>query len=187
MTTIVAVKKGKRICLASDSLSVFGHEKETPGRQVDSNPKWIHAGKNTIGISGHHSWKLLLSAYFSKKKIPVWETPEEVFEAVVKLHHHLKEHCFFTPPNLRYLPVESSEFQLLVVNPHGIFEVEHSRTVRQHLYFTAIGTGEEYALGAISAIYEHIGDPEEIARIGIETAAEFDSKTCLPLHTKVFI
>lgn len=52
-------------------------------------------------------------------------------------------------------PLESSNFGLLIVNSHGIFEADHLGVVRQHKHFFAIGTGEEYALGAIKAVYDH--------------------------------
>ena len=61
--------------------------------------------------------------------------------------------------------------------------MDHVRVVRQFKHFFAIGTGEEYALGAIKAVYDLIDNPEEIAKIGIEASAQFDRKTELPLCT----
>lgn len=84
--------------------------------------------------------------------------------------------------SLILVPFESSEFQLLIVNSYGIFEIEYSRMVRQCAMFGAIGTGEEYALGAISAVYDKIDSSQEIALHGLEAAAEFDKKTSLPAY-----
>lgn len=184
MTTICAVKKGKRLCIASDTLTLFGSRKEISGKHVYGEGKIIQVGSNYIGTSGHASWGLILNHYFSKQKVALeWQTAEHIFEIFSTLHQHLKEDYFFTPPPTRYAPLESSEFGILIINSYGIFEIDYQRTVRQHLYFSAIGMGEEYALGAIKAVYDLIDDPEEIAKVGIEAAAQFDRKTDLALIT----
>lgn len=185
MTTVAAVKKGKRLCLASDSLSTFGSRKEEGGNHVHEEGKFIEIGPNCVGISGHPSWSLVLTNYFSRKKsLSLWKTPDQIFELFNGMHEELKERYYLSPPHLKFLSFESSELQLLIVNSCGIFEVEYSRVVRQYNTYSAIGTGEDYALGAMSAIYDMTSDPEDIAKIGIEAAAQFDRKTGLPLFTR---
>lgn len=187
MTTIVAIKKEKRICIASDTLTLFGVRKEIAGKHVYDEGKILQIGDNFVGIAGHPSWKLILRRYFSKKKpISTWKTADEVFEVFNTLHRHLKDLYYLDPSYSKYEPVESSEFELLVANSHGIFEVDYLRVVRQYHRFSAIGTGEEYALGAIKALYNSLDDVEEIAKIGIEAAAQFDRKTALPLRVQCF-
>ncbi len=182
MTTIVAVKKGKRVCLACDTLSIFGSRKEIMGSQVCGKGKILQIGENYIAAAGHHSWDLALSHYFSKNKNQMkWNTAEQIFEVFTVMHHKLKNNYYLIPPNLDFLAFESSEYELLLINPHGIFEVEYSRTVRQYSRFSAIGTGEDYALGSIQSVYSQVKDPKEIAKIAIEAAAQFDRKTELPI------
>jgi ATP-dependent HslUV protease, peptidase subunit HslV len=184
MTTLAAVKKGKRLCLASDGMGIFGSRKEEFGKHVYKKGKWIAIGPNLVGISGHASWSLVLANYFSRRgTIPIWKTTDQIFELFNRIHEELKSEYYLTPPHLDYLPFESSEFQMLIINTYGIFEVEHSRVVRQYTKYTAIGTGEEYALGAISSVYDTIEDPQEIAQIAIAAASEFDRKTALPVQT----
>lgn len=121
--------------------------------------------------------------YFSKQTIiPLWENSEQIYEIFNELHKDLKNSYYLTPPDLKFLPFESSEFQLIIINTSGIFEVEYSRVVRQYHKYTAIGTGEDYALGAISSVYNLLEDSEEIVKIGIEAAAQFDRKTETPIH-----
>ncbi len=183
MTTIAAVKKGKRLCIASDTLTRFGSRKEIAEKHVYGNGKIIKIGPNFIGFSGHPSWELILNHYFSKKKnISSWETANQIFEIFNIFHHHLKEDYFLTFSSSRYVPVETSEFEFLIINSCGIFEVDYARVVRHHLYFSAMGTGEDYALGAIKAVFDLIKDPEEIVKIGIKAAAQFDRKTDLPIQ-----
>ncbi|MCH9626289.1 MAG: hypothetical protein S4CHLAM123_14850 [Chlamydiales bacterium] len=184
MTTIAAVKKGQRLCIAADTLACFGSRKEIAEKHVYDNGKIVQIGQNFVGFAGHPSWELILNHYFSKKKnILTWETADHIFEAFNTFHQHLKKKYFLAPSPARYVPLECSDFEFLIVNSHGIFEVDYVRVVRQHKYFSAIGSGEEYALGAIKAVYESIDDPEEMAKTAIGAAAQFDSKTALPLQT----
>lgn len=184
MTTICAVKKGKRLCIASDSLALFGSRKEIAGKHVYDG-KIIQIGQNYVGISGHPSWELILNHYFSQKRNNLeWKTTDQIFEIFNTLHQRLKDHYFLNFSSARYIPLECSNLGILIINSHGIFEVDYVRVVRQHKLFFAIGTGEEYALGAIKAVYDLIDDPKEIAKIGVEAAAQFDKKTSLPLSMR---
>lgn len=182
MTTIAAVKKGNKLCLASDTLMTLGNRKEVADQHVSNKGKIIQIGPNYLGSSGHASWGLVLSHYFSKKKVPEWKTEKEIFEVFTLMHEELKEKYFLHPPTLSYLPFESSEFCFLIINRHGIFEIEYSRAVRKYSRFSAIGTGEEYALGAIQAVYDQFEDPEEIAKIGVQAGVHFDRQSELPIQ-----
>lgn len=184
MTTVAAVKKGRRLCIASDSLALFGSRKEIDGKHVYGKGKIIQVGSNYIGMSGHPAWGLILNYYFLKlKRIPEWKMADQIFEFFCEMHQALKNNYFLDCKQSNFLPFEDSAYELLIINPNGIFEVEYSRLVRQYSKFSAIGTGEDYALGAIKAIYDKIDDPMEIAKIGIEAAAQFDRKTEIPVHT----
>lgn len=184
MTTICAVKKGKRLCIASDTLTLFGSRKEVAEKHVFDHGKIIRIGSNFVGICGHPSWELILNQYFKQiDNSTEWKTADQIFEIFNILHQRLKDHYFLNSFPSRYIPLECSNFEILIINPHGIFEVDYVRVVRQYKYFSAIGTGEEYALGAIKAVYDLITDPEEIVKIAIEAAAQFDRKTDLPLQT----
>lgn len=184
MTTVVAIRKGQRLCIASDTLALFGSRKETAQKHVYDNGKIIQIGPNFVGMTGHSSWELILKHYFFKKNsIQEWQTVDQIFEIFSVLHRHLKEIYFLHLSYSRYEPLESSNFGILIMNRYGIFEIDYLKVVRQHSRFSAIGTGEEYALGAIEALYNKTEDPEELAKIGIEAAAQFDRKTGLPLIT----
>jgi ATP-dependent protease HslVU (ClpYQ) peptidase subunit len=78
---------------------------------------------------------------------------------------------------------ETSRMNVLIVNPHGIFAVGVLRTVNEYKRFTATGSGCDFAVGAMRAVYEdETKSAEDIAKIGIEVAAEFDDATALPMN-----
>lgn len=184
MTTVVAVKKGNGICIGSDGLTLFGHRREVAGRHVVGNGKIIQVGNQWVGFSGDASWGLVLSHYFAGCKAKDWKDEGEIFDVVSGLHRALKERYFFIPPTLSFLPFESSEFHLLIVNRWGIFDVDYARVVRKFTQFHAIGTGDGYALGAMQAVFGMVESAEEVAEEGLRAACRFDRKSEGPLFLR---
>lgn len=76
---------------------------------------------------------------------------------------------------------ETSRMSAVVASPRGIFGITPSRDVESFPRFWAIGSGTEYALGAMFALYSRSDDVEEIARAGVEAGAEFDDASDLPV------
>jgi ATP-dependent HslUV protease, peptidase subunit HslV len=181
MTTIAAVKKGKKICIGCDSLTVFGRRKEKNSQLQLNDGKIISHGSLHIGFSGSAVWHEVIDNYFKRvKKKYNFEDVDSTYLEMLKLHKSLKENYYLTPQYNEGDIFESSEFLILFVNSHGIFEVDWMRNVRKYSQFAAIGTGDEYALGAMKAIYDSEDDPKIIVKKGIEAAAKFDKKTELP-------
>jgi ATP-dependent HslUV protease, peptidase subunit HslV len=183
MTTIAAVKKGKRLCLAADTMTLLGDQKDAYKKQIKKREKIIRLGDNYLGSTGHTSWGLILSQYFSKNDIPAWKTQDEIFDVFLEVHKKLKESYYLYSSTESLHPFASSEFSFLLINRYGIFEIEPNRAVYAHPLFAAIGSGEQYALGAIHALYDKESDPQYIAKRAIQVAAHFDQKTALPIHT----
>jgi ATP-dependent protease HslVU (ClpYQ) peptidase subunit len=59
------------------------------------------------------------------------------------------------------------------------------RDVESFPRFWAIGSGTDYALGAMLVMYARSDEVEEIARAGVEAGAEFDDGSELPVITHV--
>ena len=55
------------------------------------------------------------------------------------------------------------------------------REVFEYSQFWAAGTGREFALGAMQALYSRLPTAEAIARAGIEAGALFDKNSALPM------
>jgi ATP-dependent protease HslVU (ClpYQ) peptidase subunit len=75
---------------------------------------------------------------------------------------------------------ESSKMESLIVNSHGIFKTYELRSVQQFIYFAAIGSGAQYALGALYALYDRFDSAEEVAREALKAVVEFDDSSGLP-------
>jgi ATP-dependent HslUV protease, peptidase subunit HslV len=69
----------------------------------------------------------------------------------------------------------------MIVNPSGVFAVYSMREVFEFDRFWAIGSGRDFALGAMYTIYGKARGAAEIARAGVMAGAEFDTGTAEPI------
>lgn len=179
MTTVAAAIKGGKICIGSDSLTLLGHQKETDPATA-SGEKVVAIGSSYIGIAGDAVWTDVLRHYFETKRGRLFSCLT-IYETVLEMHNSLKDDYFLDPRKESADPVEPSEFSLLIVNEHGIFNVDWRRTVRQHRRFSAIGTGDEYALGAMQVLFDTLPTAAELVHKAVEVAAHFDARSAPPV------
>jgi ATP-dependent protease HslVU (ClpYQ) peptidase subunit len=78
-------------------------------------------------------------------------------------------------------PYEATHIDALICNHTGIFGIYSLREVTEYTRFWAIGSGSEYALGAMFALYDRLKSAEDIARAGVEAGSEFNTASALPL------
>src|SRR6266496_5513797 len=102
-------------------------------------------------------------------------------ETFRKLHPTLKEQHFLNPKEEEDDPYESTQVTALVANENGIFGVYSMREVFEYTQYWAVGSGREFALGAMYAKYPRLKTAGAIARAGIEAGATFDRNSGLPM------
>ncbi len=183
MTTIVAVKKDGYVSIAADTLTMWGSTKESSNHIVN-HEKILQFQDNYLAFTGSSSFKLVVSHWLNKtKKKPNFDSIETIFDAWLKFHVQLKENYFLRPEDEDDEAFETSRMNVLIANPKGIFAIGVSRDVTEYNKFTASGSGYNYAVGAMQAVYDdQAKSAEDIARIGIEVAAEFDDASALPMN-----
>ena len=182
MTTIAVVKKNGHTAIAADTLTKWGTGKESAA-YIANNNKIVAAGDTFIGASGSATFKTIMHDYFARAKTKArFGSTLEIFRTWQAFHEVLKDEYFLVTTSDKDDSLESSRFDVLLANPHGIFGVGAHRTVQEYVKFYAIGSGTDVALGAMYGVYD---DPkrsaEDIARFAIEAAAEFDDATGLPV------
>ncbi len=180
MSTIAVVKKNGYAVIITDSLTTCGTEKES-AEYIVNHSKLVQAGDNFLGISGATSAKLMIRDFFSKNSVKgKLNNVESIFRVWVQLHQILKEDYFLNPEEDSDDTVESSRMDVLIANPSGIFGVSAHRAVQEFTKFFAYGSGAEYAMGAMYLAYKGENSAEEVATLGIQAAAEFDTQTSPP-------
>ncbi|MDQ1363724.1 MAG: hypothetical protein QG652_1586 [Pseudomonadota bacterium] len=185
MSTIVAVQKNGKAVIAADSLTTFGDLRM--GVPYDaSSDKIQNYGHGTdagyFGIVGSAAHALVMESVLKDKKVKIdFSDRMAVFETFRKLHPVLKDKYFLKTKDEDDDPYEATHIDALICNPNGIFGIYSLREVSQYARFWAIGSGSEYALGAMFALYDRLKSPEDIARAGVEAGCEFNTASSLPL------
>jgi ATP-dependent protease HslVU (ClpYQ) peptidase subunit len=184
MTTITVVKKAGIAAIAADTLTKWGSAKET-ATYIANSEKILKVGPSYVAVTGNATFKMILRDYFQENADQIeLNNPAEIFKTWNRLHAALKDRYFLLPEEDKEDALESSRMDVLIVNPNGIFGVSGHRTVQEFSRFYAYGSGSDYALGALWALYERPNlSALQIARQAIEAAAEFDDGTALPLQS----
>jgi ATP-dependent protease HslVU (ClpYQ) peptidase subunit len=170
VSTIVAVIKHNRACIAADSLTSFGDTRQ-PAEFVSDYEKIIAvADDNYIGIVGSAAHHLVMQNLLQKHADKVdFSDRFHIFESMRQLHPVLKEEYFL------------NRVDALLMNRGGIFGLYSLREVDHYTRFWAVGSGAEFALGAMQVAYDLLDDADAIARAGVEAGACFDSGSALPM------
>ncbi|WP_035051431.1 MFS transporter [Andreprevotia chitinilytica] len=181
MTTVVVVKKGNEVAIAADSQSTFGDTRLSAAFDTKWN-KIFKAHGGYFSICGSAAHDLVLQAALKKAKTLDFTSRMAIFDSFRKLHPKLKEEYFLKPDEEEDEAYESSQMTVLLANPHGIYGVFSLREVYEFERYWAIGSGRDYAIGAMHAVYDRDDlTAADIAKIGVETGCTFDVASSLPM------
>ena len=181
MSIVVVVKKAGKAVIAADTLYGFGNTNVPV--IYNSAPEKIFKFENSfIGTVGAPAHDNVLQHLFRKHKSKIsFNGRNEIFDTYLKIHSILKDEYFLKTSENEEDEYESSRIDGLITNPYGIFGIYSMREVYEFERFWAIGSGMDYALGAMYANYECFDEPEMIAEIAIKAACEFDDGCGLPM------
>jgi ATP-dependent protease HslVU (ClpYQ) peptidase subunit len=184
MSTIVAVRKERSIAIAGDSQTGIG-DLVLPG-SMRLYPRKIHniAGAyiGIVGSTAHHS--VLRSLANSQPDMFNFQSADAVFETLRAIYPLLRdEYYLLAKEDHQDQEYESSQMDGLIISKAGLFSFESYREVSEFNSFWATGSGREYALGALDAIYETAQSAKAIAEIAVRAACKFDSGSGLPLES----
>ena len=181
MTTCVVVRKDNQIAIAADSLVTFGDTRLSSAYEV--NQKIFPIGSSYVTLAGTAAhfpvMRKLLTEMGDECKLG---NRDEVFATFSRVHQILKENYFLNVKEDEDDPYESSQITSLIANPQGIYGVYSYREVFSFDRFWGIGSGRNFALGAMYAAYEGPLDARAIAEIGVKAGAEFDKSSAAPFQ-----
>jgi len=184
MTTLVVVKKEGVAAIAADTLTKWGSMKESADYVVNHG-KILQVGDSLIAVTGYTTFISILKEYFDQPDVEAdFLGVAGIFRTWQLLHATLKDRYFLQSGEDKDDDIESSQMDVLIANPRGIFGVAEHRSVQEFSRFYAYGSGSELAMGAMFALYSSPMSAEQIARRAIEAAAEFDDRTGLPVHAR---
>ena len=173
MTVAVAVRKQDRLVLAADALVHFGGQRFVPR---NTRARKIHRiGESLIAWAGWSLYAELLTAHLSVQEPPPLSTEAEVFTFFVQFWRAMQANYTYLQgtPEAGH-PFANLDSTFLLVNPSGIYRVAGDMDVTTFTEYSAIGSGSQYALGALSVLYDQLDDPAAIARRAVEVGIDFD-------------
>ncbi len=181
MSTVVIVRKNNSACIAADSLTSFGDTKQASEFVVNSD-KIMQFNNFHLGVVGSTAHSLVLKSLFEHHADKINFTSQlAIFDSLRLLHPILKEEYFLNGKEDDDDPYESSRFDSLIMTDKGIYGLYSLREVDEYSQYWAIGSGAEYALGAMFTVYDQLDSAEQIARAGIMAGAKFDNASDLPM------
>src|SRR4051812_11180753 len=180
MTTLVVVRKGDSVAIAADSLTTFG-DTRLSAEHDRTYDKIVRHRDTYIGLCGSAAHQLVFQSLLAKHADLDFSTKGAIFETFRKLHPILKEQHFLNPKEEEDDPYESTQITALIANGFGIFGVYSMREVFEYTQFWAAGSGREFALGAMQALYPRLRTPDSVAKAGVEAGAVFEKTPARPL------
>ncbi len=182
MSTIVAVVKNNVACIAADSLTSFGDTRQAADYVTDYDKILKFSDRGYIGIVGSAAHHLVMRNRLDKHADKIdFSDRFSIFESMRKIHPILKKEYFLNSKDEDDDSYESSRVDALIINANGIFGLYSLREVDQYTRFWAVGSGAEFALGAMQVAYDLLDDAIAVARAGIEAGACFDNGSALPM------
>ena len=175
MSIAVAVKKGRKTVIAADTQSNFGDRRVT----VDNHraPKIRRVGSSYIATSGWGIYDDILRDHLTRVRKPAVRTEKDVFAFFMKLWKELHERYSLVNDQAHdddHSPFGDLDAAFLVVSKDAIMHVSGNMSVSRFEKYYAIGSGADFAMGALHVLYDRVQDAEQLAREACATAMAFD-------------
>ncbi len=180
MTTLVVVRKHNEVAIAADSLTTFG-DTRLPAQFDRVFDKIMRYHDTYVGLCGSAAHQLVFESLLTQHTDLDFGSKGAIFETFRKLHPILKDQHFLNPKEEEDDPYESTQITAVIANAKGIFGVYSMREVFEYTRFWAVGTGREFALGAMHVLYAGQRSASGIAKAGIEAGTMFDKNSALPM------
>lgn len=176
MSIVVAVQKKRRIVMAADSRTNFGNSSTVP-EDNGNVVKISRIGDSLLGKTGWGIYENILDDYVARQKSLALHTERAVFTFFCRFWKGLHDKYPFVNDQCEegdHSPFGNLDASFLLANRRGIFFVASDTSVSRFDKYFAIGSGAEYALGALHVLYEQESDVDVIARRAVETACTFN-------------
>lgn len=158
-TTIVAVRKNKKVCVAGDGQVSLG---QTIMKGSATKVRRLSPGGEEVivGFAGSTADAFTL---LERLEIKLESNPGQLTRASIELAKDWRTDKYLR--NLEAMLIVTDGKQLLIITGAGdVLEPEHN--------IAAVGSGGNYALAAARALYDSVDDPTEIAKKSLKIAAE---------------
>ena len=176
MSIALAIEKNGELLVAADTLTSFGHTKVPPA--LHAAVKVRRVGASLLATTGWGVYENILDDVLARRKNVRLGSRGQIFEFFLRLWSDLHKKYSFVNDQIDEKeagPFGNLDSTFLIAGRAGIFYVGPDMSVTRVKHYFAIGSGAQFALGALSALYDSKLDAEAMARRAIEAAIAFDT------------
>lgn len=175
MSIIVAIKRNGLVTMGADSLTCFGDGEMAPAENCRTR-KILTMGDSYIGGTGWAVYDDIIDHWMLEKNAPDLNSKRAVFSFFLELWRSMRDGYPFVndQANSKDTPFTDLDSSFLVGSAGGIFKVSSDLGVTEFNRYAAIGSGSEYAIGAVEALWNQIEDDRDLVTAVLETACRLD-------------
>jgi ATP-dependent HslUV protease subunit HslV len=176
MSIALAIEKNGEMIVAADTLTSFGHTKVPP--TLHAAQKIRRIGGSYLAATGWGLYENILDDVLARRGNIRLGSRERIFAFFLRLWTDLHKRYSFVDDQIDEKesgPFGNLDSTFLVANRAGIFYVGPDMSVTQVKHYFAIGSGAQFALGALHALHGTRLDAEAMARHAVAAAIGFDT------------
>jgi ATP-dependent HslUV protease subunit HslV len=176
MSIALAIRKEGELIVASDTLTSFGHTKVPP--TLHAATKVRRVGGSYLAATGWGLYENILDDVLARRKNPRLGSQSQIFAFFLRLWSDLHKKYSFVNDQIDEKeagPFGNLDSTFIVAGRAGIFYVGPDMSVTEVEHYFAIGSGAQFALGALHALHGTKLDAETMARRAVEAAIAFDT------------
>lgn len=176
MSIALAIEKNGELLVAADTLTSFGHTKVPAA--LHSAVKVRRVGASLLATTGWGVYENILDDVLARRGNVRLGTRGRIFDFFQRLWGDLHKKYSFVNDQIDEKeagPFGNLDSTFLVAGRTGIFYVGPDMSVTPVRRYFAIGSGAQFALGALNALHDSRLGAEAVARRAVEAAIAFDT------------
>ncbi|HEY5999569.1 MAG TPA: hypothetical protein VI078_09770, partial [bacterium] len=154
MSIALALEKDGELIVASDTLTSFGHTKVPP--TLHAAQKIRRVGDSYLAATGWGLYENILDDVLARRGRVRLGSRAQIFEFFLRLWTDLHKRYSFVDDQIDEKesgPFGNLDSTFLVANRGGIYYVGPDMSVTEVEHYFAIGSGAQFALGALHALH----------------------------------
>jgi len=175
MSVVVAVRKNDSIVMAADSLTCFSEDEQLP-QDNSRSAKIIRVGHSILGGAGWGIYDDILGDFLADRDPPAFDSERSIFQFFLELWKALHDKYTFVndQASSKDSPFGDLDSSFLIANRSGLYRVCSDLCVSRFQRYYAVGSGSEYAMGAMHALFDDTLDAAQIAERSVRSAIAFN-------------
>ena len=177
MSIVVAVRKNDDLVMAADSQISFGSARIPPDNLKTKKIRIL--GDSLFASTGWGLYDDIIDDYIGQKEHVSFTNSKDIFRFFMGLWKDLHERYSFVNDQCgeeKDSPFGDLDSNFLIANKSGLYQVGSDMSITRFDQYYAIGSGGDYSLGAIQALYDDDLGAAEIASRAVRAAIAFDTK-----------